>query len=494
MNNFQLTEWAVLSVIIGLQIAFFFWTTRSLLILRDIFPGKEDISVAQSADLSLLSTVHKNGVFTTIVDSVNMYLLKNKGAAADFYLIKDISERNCEALEDGISQSANVPLYLGLMGTFLGILIGLSKFSIVGLSAQTDQMDNALSFLLNGVKTAMIASFSGLLLTVIINALSFRAAKATLERKKNIFYTFIQTELLPVLNQNISSTLYVLQTNLQAFNKAFSNNVGKLDDVMGHNHEVAQVQQEIFKSIENTDFPSIAKANITILRQLNITTEKLTGFNDYLSSLNSLAENSRTLVRELDGILSRTAKTEALANNLIEIFQQNKALTEFLQNHYSALDESRQQIILGVSRVGSTIQETLDELKMFTQQKIQEIQKITLREIDAMSTHYPDKWQKLDQLDQLQKLDQLSSQLTKLDHLEKLNMLEKLDGLDKLDQLIQKLDQLKPAPAADTADLTGELKETNQLLRSLIGQFQQRKDRPGWWKRFIHWGFNPKTK
>lgn len=70
----------------------------------------------------------ENPILKNIVNTVNDYLLKNQGAANDFATIKDIVDRNCDAIDDEISQRLPVPLYLGLMGTVLGIIIGrLSK-------------------------------------------------------------------------------------------------------------------------------------------------------------------------------------------------------------------------------------------------------------------------------------------------------------------------------------------------------------------------------
>jgi len=63
-----------------------------------------------------------NTVFDNILFYINVYLLRNTGAAADFNLIKDITERNLDAEEEGIGHSIAVPLYLGLMGTMVGIV------------------------------------------------------------------------------------------------------------------------------------------------------------------------------------------------------------------------------------------------------------------------------------------------------------------------------------------------------------------------------------
>ena len=74
-----------------------------------------------------------------IINAINAYLLKNKGATGDFLLIKDIVERYCDTKREEIETQLPMPLYLGLMGTMLGIIIGIGYIAIVsGFSAFID--------------------------------------------------------------------------------------------------------------------------------------------------------------------------------------------------------------------------------------------------------------------------------------------------------------------------------------------------------------------
>ena len=59
----------------------------------------------------------KNETQGDILNSINGYLLRNKGAVSDFMLVKDIVDRNVDKVDDEISNSLPTPLYLGLMGT-----------------------------------------------------------------------------------------------------------------------------------------------------------------------------------------------------------------------------------------------------------------------------------------------------------------------------------------------------------------------------------------
>src|SRR6185437_677971 len=438
MNSFELIEAVGVGIIIVLQAYNFYKTNARIGVYRNIFPvegafeifrvslKREALALHPRELLGRLNEwalegdqeidlIRKKGggneVTDKIVYSLNTYLLRNKGVASDFHLIKDIVERNCDAVEEDIHQTVSVPLYLGLLGTFLGIVVGLVKISGIDFAGENSGMDLAISALLKGVMIAMIASFFGLLLTVLNNGFFFKGAKAQLEQRRNDFYTFVQTELLPLLNQNINSTLYSLQTNLFKFNDEFKENIGSLRAVMGKNHDALVAQEKILNTLENIDITEFGKANVIILQQLNISTEKLAQFNTYLGQLNELMGTTSRVSSQLDSAIERSDNFSELGQKLLSMFSENQKLVEFLQNHYDALDTSHQLITTAVNRVGNTLDESLDKLKVFTQERINELQKITLREMDLLVNQYPDKWKRLDSLMYLETMNKHLAEL-----------------------------------------------------------------------------------
>jgi hypothetical protein len=438
MNNFELIEAIGVGIIIILQAYNFYKTNRRIAVYRGIFPpegGFDILRVSLSRDAlalhprellgrlnewalggdQVIDVIRKkaggNEVTDRIVYGLNTYLLRNKGVASDFHLIKDVVERNCDSVEEDIHQTISLPLYLGLLGTFLGIVVGLIKISGIDFGGENNGMDLAISALLKGVMIAMIASFFGLLLTVLNNGFFFKGAKAVLEQRRNDFYTFVQTELLPLLNQNINSTLYSLQTNLFRFNDEFKENIGSLREVMGKNHDALVAQEKILNTLENIDIMEFGKANVVILQQLNISTEKLAQFNVYLGQLNALMGTTSRVSSQLDSAIARTDNFQELGQKLLTMFTENQRLVEFLQNHYDALDTSHQLITTAVNRVGNTLDESLDKLKLFTQERINEVQKITLREMDLLVNQYPDKWKRLDSLIYLETMNKHLAEL-----------------------------------------------------------------------------------
>ncbi|MCC7004817.1 hypothetical protein IT397_02785, partial [Candidatus Nomurabacteria bacterium] len=91
----------------------------------DGFP--ESKNTKNSVDLLVLPNNLRieHPLFNEVINSTNAYLCKNKGASADFSILQDTCERQIQRLDNSISNLINVPLYIGLAGTFVGIIIGL---------------------------------------------------------------------------------------------------------------------------------------------------------------------------------------------------------------------------------------------------------------------------------------------------------------------------------------------------------------------------------
>ena len=140
------------------------------------------------ADVDLIRI--KNGAgssaFKEVIFETNAYLCKNVGTSADFSIIQDICERKIDSLETQISNTVNVPLYLGLAGTFIGIITGL-----LGIAFNVDALFNAgkmspFKNLLVGVVIAMFASFVGLFLVIRNSSVNYQTLLSNAIRKKMV--------------------------------------------------------------------------------------------------------------------------------------------------------------------------------------------------------------------------------------------------------------------------------------------------------------------
>jgi hypothetical protein len=435
MNSVQTVEILGAICIIGLQITVFLRTLKRVRLFEAIFPSYEEFEVInvglarrlfQLHPNELLNNINKyviesdntqeevlyvdlvrkndkgNKVTDKIVRNINTYLLRNRGVAADFHLIKDVVERHMDVVENDIQQSVSLPLYLGLLGTFMGIVLGLMQISGESLAGDPGAAGMAIQLLLGGVKIAMIASFMGLLCTLAGNGFFFKRAKRKVEDSRNEFYTFIQTDLMPLLNQNINSTLHSLQNNLHKFNDEFKTNVYQLSGAMGKHVQTIASQERILDTLNNMDVVNFANANVVILRELQTSMTQFKTFNEYVSNISELVGSTRTFADRIGQVMTRTDDLHVLGDNIISVFTQNRELMQFLQHHYSSLDDSHQLITKAVNGVSNTLDSSLQVLKDFTQERIVEIQQLTLKEIDQIKNDYYEKWKHLEKLGQLE--------------------------------------------------------------------------------------------
>ena len=216
-----------------IQLVIFLSTRSRILGYRATFQGiyfklkKRPDPESEEIEIPCIDTQDKveHPLLKKIIDSINTYLLKNRGAVSDFLLVKDIVERNLDTKREEFHVQIPVPLYLGLMGTMLGIIIGVASVDLNALSSANGT--SSIKELMVGVAIAMSASFLGLLFTT-INSWLAKDAESIVEDGKNEFYTWIQTQLLPHLG-GMGNTLATLQQNLIEFNRTFSINTAKLD-------------------------------------------------------------------------------------------------------------------------------------------------------------------------------------------------------------------------------------------------------------------------
>jgi hypothetical protein len=438
--------------------------------------SNSNYSQSELIELSIIeSEVTSSKVFQNVLTSINTYLIRNKGAASDFNLIKDIVERNVDAYDEKINLSVSVPLYLGLAGTMLGIVIGLFNISDLSTAlsgpAGNDQLGEGINVLLGGVKIAMIASFVGLLLTIINSAFFYKAAKGTIEANKNVFYTFVQTELLPVINQSFAGTMESLQRNLLKFNSEFSGSLTKLTGLFNTNFEYLEIQDRMIKNLEKVDIAKIAKYNIDVLGKLNESTRLFGKFNTYLGQVDTMIDSSRQLTTKLNAAMDRTEDFHLIANNIGSKLDQGQQLLDFLGSHFKELEDRKHLIQTTVVDVDNAMSEAIGQLKEHTQAKISSIRDITIKEEEVMGN----------MLDQIREHSEakMKSMISISEKGEELMMQtfsenkNSLGNLAYLESVNKNLYEMKMSSASQVGGIRSELTDLNQKLASSFSMLEE---------------------
>lgn len=298
--------------IVCLQIFFFGKNFMRMNEFRNIF-NVEDRAITKDFSTGLVNGLRGEGnkVFNSIVKSINKYLGNNTGSVIDFHLLKDTVDRHCDTIENDIATQTPMPLYLGLAGTMGGVILGLWDLLDSGAistlmgqyGGETTQAAEGISSLLSGVAWAMVASICGIGLTT-LSSWIFKKAKLNHEQGKDSFLAWMQADLLPELPTDTSDALTKLVRNLNQFNNMFAQNVSKLSATFNAVNASYKTQAEVIKAVHEMDVLKMAKANVMVLKQLEVCTDKLEDFNDYLDSVEGYTDaihRFETLFNENEG-------------------------------------------------------------------------------------------------------------------------------------------------------------------------------------------------
>lgn len=204
--------------------------------MQSIPPRHNDENGDESKDYTDLSLIvfqdgskSSNKKFKMIINRTNEYLCKNTGTSADLGVLEDICDSQKETLEDEIQNSLNVPLYLGLAGTFIGIITGLLGVDFDQIFGNTNNL-NGLQHLLYGIVVAMCASLLGLGFTVYNSAVTYKTAVSKCDDGKGDYMNFLRRELMPLLSNSMASSLNSLKGVLGHFVDKFGRNLDAYAD------------------------------------------------------------------------------------------------------------------------------------------------------------------------------------------------------------------------------------------------------------------------
>jgi ABC-type dipeptide/oligopeptide/nickel transport system permease component len=417
----ELIESLLVIFIVILQVIIFFGTKRQIRKFKNAIPETSSLKVARifvkrdelencpvgeiAANVPYYPTIQteenphaqevmvindetdkKSGVFEKIIHSINTYLIRNRNSASDFNLIKDITERNLDAVEEEINLTLSIPLYLGLMGTMLGIVIGLFSMSSLTLTGRSgvDDLGQGITILLGGVKIAMIASFMGLLLTTLNSGWFYKGSKSRVEAKKNEFYTFIQTELLPVVNQSLSSTFESFQRNLAKFNEELTGNLGNLAGIFDTNSDSLKRQEKILSDISKLDIATVAQYNVNVLKELQVSMEEFEKFNKHFASINLYVENSTQMAERFNELLQRTDDFQEIAANVNGNLTESRELLDFLSAHFKVLEEYKNRTSESIAEAGFSITDTFSQLREHIENSSKAVREFTVEELELL--------------------------------------------------------------------------------------------------------------
>ncbi|GAB3726502.1 hypothetical protein GCM10027594_08260 [Hymenobacter agri] len=422
--------------------------------------------------------------FGQIITDTNEYLLNNRGAAADFGILKDISERHAEALDDEIQAQITTPLYLGLLGTFTGAIIGLvslvgNPFADVTANPNTDTSfsNGDVQHFLGGVLIAMIGSLFGLAFTLAGNQL-LKQARAVRDRQKNAYYTFLQKALLPKLNSDMQAGMSNLKSVLDTFNAEFFSQIQ--NDFFSKIHEFTpliasitenvSVQKRFLEQLEKIGYSELANATVKVFDRVDESAQTFEKFLGYQQALNTTVTHSTEAAQTIGALLNRLTALEQGLTSVPQYLQQHddalRQQVAFFTQHSSLLKDLGAQIRQGVSEGVHRMDAELDG-------RLQQLQQ------EASTAH--EQWQqhfrRLNQDNIYQKITEYLNPFTQLPAQQKdLNLLQERQS-QQTAQAMQRLEGRLLVDSQLQQELLKQVDRTNKVLEELT--------KPNWFQRNV---------
>lgn len=328
---------AVVLVVIALQVFSFLKTKKNITELRDLFKEVDNLSLKETSvtsdvlrnksslqkflenipsrieegldedyiNLSLIVSQKEGmpkGRLGKIIHRTNEYLCKNTGTSADLSVLRDISDNQKGTLEDDIQNSLNVPLYLGLAGTFVGIITGLIGVDFNQIFGTTSNLDG-LQHLLYGVVAAMFASLLGLGFTVYNSAISYKNAVSKSNEGTEEYINFLRRELMPLLSNSMASSLNSLKGVLGHFVDKFGRNLDAYADSTELLNDNLEKQHLVLSEINKLSLTQTANKIAETFIQLKESADSLNVFRTYQKQLNSTIANVSGMVNQIQTII-----------------------------------------------------------------------------------------------------------------------------------------------------------------------------------------------
>lgn len=355
----------VVLCVIGLQTYFFTQTRNNIKRLRDFFPNVDiltlksvllpsnvlrsaerldsfvaDLDDSEQEDLdddedvqmvSLISETedYDNEEFAEVVTKTNKYLCKNHGTSADYELLKNICEHDIEILDDQIHNTLNAPLYLGLAGTFVGVIVGLWGVDLNQFMAGSVEA-SGLQHLLWGVVAAMMASLCGLGMTVFNSVYDYKESVKKNEIDKDKYFDFLRRELMPVLSNSMASSLSSLKSVLGHFVDKFGKNLDSYADSAELLNENLEKQQAVLQEINKLSLTKTASKIAETFVNLKESADKLEIFKTYQEQLNGTIQQVEGAAQHIGEVIQKFDEF----NSNLSIVLQNQTVTLDLQQQF----------------------------------------------------------------------------------------------------------------------------------------------------------------
>lgn len=287
---------------------------------------------------------------------------------------------------------------LGVIGTFLGICLGLANFDSTEIESSVPQ-------LLQGLKTAFWTSFIGTSWAVFLNIRYSSKDKEENDEDEEVSLLKLQIEELQKLNGNFYN---LAEENKKEKDSLYQINKEILDGIKANN-----IMQEQLSQIE--DLKAI-KQELILLNQKQDTRDEI--LNKVLDSLNSsklILEDINSLKEILNTTVESQNTRDEYLNKILDNMNSSKSILENILSFKEILN----LILEKQNNKDEPIKLILEKFEKL--QENSNLQVEVLKKIEEYTFSLDDIYNSLGDL-----IEKADSQISQLENLEKLNILEEI--------------------------------------------------------------------
>lgn len=345
----------VLSLLFAVfQSKYFFDTRKYTDVFLNFFAKNRAYSVTNNSeegeDYPQIELVGKKGSdLNALIEEINTYLYKTKGTS-DYEFIRNKVERKLNMRYDQSTVHLSFPTFLGLMGTFTGVFIGILMF-LCGFDSAGSVSDESIKNLLVGVLVSMATSLLGLILTT-CNTHKVGEARKKIEDDKNEFFDFIQTEVTKTASASLVSAISKLHDTVDKFEPAFDRVINRF--------------QTTFDRCTKAFGENFEKSVVTVADAVDVMGENMDKINENLDLQKKLIETvkSNEMVRGMDKYIEAANHFVSITQSL-DKFEEARRMMLAAAQEAIAIQNKYAESLKVPREIAVRINQILDRIKTF---------------------------------------------------------------------------------------------------------------------------------
>lgn len=333
------------------------------------------------------------------------------------YTIKQKRDNKLISKRRWIEQLPSFISTLGVLGTFIGITIGLYFFN-------TDDLDQSIPKLLSGLKTAFFTSLAGMVGSLVLSKI---------------------------------------------VNSSFDENDGGVSDINQAAGEICKAVAELKEQIklqtqdQNTFYRNVSYS----FDRLGKGTDELVGTGERLENIENLLNSFLNISRSQEGALTiikdKFDETQASLGNIEETSIAQKGILELIAAKATNIDNNLSETLETVSGMSTSQEEMSDEIKKFSEVLRGEVDEIEAKmdETNQLLTNKFDEFSELLKKSNTEALVEVMKKVTEEFQKQMNSLINKLiqENFEQLNKSVERLNTWQQENKAMIASLTQQYKD-----------------------------------